>query len=110
MASAWPRPLGLSGWVTTAAPSPMSKRAAREGTANSGVPMKTMRGRVIWGSLLLYPGRSGNGLQRSRGGTFDGLTFAGTQGAEDAERGLGLPGGGQRRQGLDDLGEQPHLL
>src|SRR3989337_4394975 len=35
-----PRPLGLSGWVTTATASSLdSIRALREGTANSGVPM-----------------------------------------------------------------------
>ena len=42
----FPRPWGRSGWVTTAAiRSPRSIRISREGTANSGVPMKTRVGR-----------------------------------------------------------------
>ena len=42
--SFFPRPLGLSGWVNTPATvSPRATSASREGTAKSGVPMKTMR-------------------------------------------------------------------
>src|SRR6185437_8701612 len=42
-ASSLPRPLGLSGWVTTATSSPSVLAASTSGTAKSGVPMKTMR-------------------------------------------------------------------
>jgi hypothetical protein len=42
--SCCPRPFGRSGCVTTATTSPRRKHASSDGTAKSGVPMKTSRG------------------------------------------------------------------
>ncbi len=53
-----PLPLGRSGWVTTQTTfSPFARRICSEGTANSGVPMKTIRfmATILHGTFLLGP-------------------------------------------------------
>ena len=58
-ASARPRPFGRSGCVTTATTSQVRATARSAGTAKSGVPMNTTRGRLRTG--LPAPPRSTGG-------------------------------------------------